>query len=400
MTRWLMVILTGWAGAAYAAAADWPQFRGPDGSGVSPETGLPIEWSKNQGIRWRAELPGRGPGSPVVVGDRVYVTCSSGYRDDRLHVLCFELTTGRRLWHRELRATGSTAAHPKSSMAAHTPVADETGVYALFASGDLAAFDPAGNLRWYRSLAGDYPTITNQVGMAASPVLAAGRLIVPMDNAGESFLAALDPKTGINLWKADRPRDINWTTPVIRPVGGRIEILFAAPSGLTAYDAETGSPRWSFKAGAASIPTGTHAGEFLYLPVGGVSKYRLTAAGLADPPEWVAKDLQTGYPSPLVYAGKVFAVSSQGLVGCVDARTGKLLYKERLKGAYSASPIGADGKVYCLNEQGLCTVLDAASDTFEPLAENDLNEPTLATPAIARGLIVIRTDRALYGIGK
>lgn len=386
--------------AGVAPAADWPQFRGPNASGVSPESGLPTVWGKDAGIRWRAELPGRGPGSPVVVGTRVYVTCSSGPRDDRLHVLCFDSATGRQLWHRQLQATGSTAAHPKSSMAANTPVADDTGVYALFGTGDLAAFDPDGTLRWYRSLVGDYPTITNQVGMAASPVLAAGRLIVPMDNAGESFLAALDPKYGKNLWKADRPREINWTTPLVRPLGDRTEVLFAAPSGLTAFDALTGQKVWTFKGGAASIPTGTVDGEALYLPVGGVSKFRLEANGVAEKPEWQAKDLQTGYPSPLVYAGKVFAVSSQGFVACAEAKTGKLLYKERLKGAYSGSPVAADGKVYCMNEQGLCTVLDATADTFEPLAENALGEPTLATPAIADRMIFVRTDKSLVAIGK
>jgi hypothetical protein len=126
--------------------------------------GPPTEWSQRQGHAWQAKLPARGVSSPVVAGGRVYVTCSSGTRDDRLHVLCFDAGSGKQLWHRQLQGTGSTAAHPKSSMAANTPVADETGVYALFATGDLAAFDADGTLRWYRSLVGDYPTITNQVG--------------------------------------------------------------------------------------------------------------------------------------------------------------------------------------------------------------------------------------------
>ncbi|MBY0461297.1 MAG: PQQ-binding-like beta-propeller repeat protein [Gemmataceae bacterium] len=386
--------------ASSLRAGDWAQFRGPNATGVAPEKNLLTEWGKDAGQKWRSPLPARGVSCPVVVGDRVYVTCASGVRGDRLHVLCFDADSGKQLWHRQLVATGSTACHPKSDMAANTPVADETGVYALFGTGDAAAFDRDGTLRWYRSLVGDYPAITNAVGMAASPVLAGGKLIVPMDNAGESFLAAVDTKYGKNVWKADRPRDINWTTPVVRQVGSATEVLFAGPKGLTAYDAETGKDRWSFKGGGGAIPTGVLDGDSLYLPVAGVSKFAIGDKGLADKPEWTAKDMATGYPSPLVYEGRVFAVSSQGVCGCSDAKTGRVLYKERLKGAYSGSPVGADGKVYVLNEQGACSVLSAKADVFVVLAVNELGEPTLSTPAIARGRIYIRTDKALYAIGK
>src|SRR5205807_1411424 len=136
-------------------------------------------------------------------------TCSSGQRGDRLHVLAYNAKTGAKLWQRQFAATGSTLCHPMSCMAAPTPVADETGVYALFASGDVVGINADGSVRWVRSLVGDYPSICNQVGMASSPLLADGKLIVPMDNAGDSFLAALDLKTGRNLWKTPRPRDNN-----------------------------------------------------------------------------------------------------------------------------------------------------------------------------------------------
>ncbi|VTT97740.1 Pyrrolo-quinoline quinone OS=Planctomyces limnophilus (strain ATCC 43296 / DSM 3776 / IFAM 1008 / 290) GN=Plim_0258 PE=4 SV=1: PQQ_2: PQQ_2: PQQ_2 [Gemmataceae bacterium] len=383
-----------------AVAGDWPQFRGPNATGVSDEKNLPVEWSKTKGVAWRAELPGRGASSPVVVGNRVYVTCSSGTRDDRLHVLCFDADTGKQLWHRQLQGTGSTAAHPKTCMAANTPVADDTGVYALFATGDLAAFDADGTLRWYRSLVGDYPTITNAVGMASSPVLAAGRLIVPMDNAGESFVAALDTKYGRNVWKTERPREISWTTPLVRTVESGTELLFSGPKGLTAYDAATGAAHWTFKAGGGSVPVGVLDGDSLYLPVGGVSRFKIDAKGLAEKPEWAARDARTGYASPLVYAGKVYTADGQGFITCVDAKTGKSLYKERVKGAFSASPVAADGKVYFLNETGACTVIDAKAEGFEVLATNDLGEGSLGTPALARGRVFLRTDKALYAVGK
>ncbi len=382
------------------SAADWPQFRGPNATGVSTEKNLPSEWSRDKGIKWRTELPARGVSCPVVAGGKVYVTCSSGKRDDRLHVLCFDAATGKQQWHRQLQATGGTACHPKSCMAANTPVADETGVYVLFATADLAAFDADGTLRWYRSLVGDYPTITNQVGMAASPILVKDKLIVPMDNAGESFLAAVDTKYGKNVWKVERKREINWVTPLVREAGSKTEVLFAGTDGLIAYDAVDGAKRWQFKGGSGAIPTAALKGESLYVPVSGVSKFSLGDAGVKEKPEWSTKQLQTGYSSPLVYRGKVFTTSSQGLITCADAKTGKVLYSERAKGAFSASPIGADGKVYCLNEAGACTVLNADSNEFDLLAVNDLKEGTLGTPAISEGLIIIRTDKALYGIGQ
>ncbi|HLW65021.1 MAG TPA: PQQ-binding-like beta-propeller repeat protein, partial [Gemmataceae bacterium] len=226
--------------APFAAAADWPQFRGNNGSGVSEETGLPAKWSQTEGMRWKAELPGRGLSNPVIAAGKVYVTCSSGFQESRLHVLCFDEKTGKKLWERQVWTTGGTGCHPKSCMAAPTPVTDGKAVYALFATADLVCYEADGTLRWYRSLTSDYPTITNQVGMAASPILAKDLVIVPMDNEGESFLAGIDTKTGKNRWKVERPRGINWVTPALRQAGKDDEILFQAGAELVAYDLTTG----------------------------------------------------------------------------------------------------------------------------------------------------------------
>ncbi len=400
MIRLLLIAATVLTLSGLVFAESWPQFRGPNATGVSQDQNLPTEWSQTTGLTWKAALPGRGVSSPVVVGDRVFVTCSSGTRDDKLHVLCFDAHTGRQLWHRTLKATGSTVAHRKTCMAANTPVADATGVYALFACGDCAAFDNDGTLRWYRSLVGDYPGITNQVGMAASPVLIGDRLIVPMDNAGESFLAALDTKYGKNVWKVERPREINWVTPLVRTVGTTTEILLDGPTGLTAYDATTGQKRWSSQLTRGSIPTGVLDGQKLYMPIGGVTVFQLTATGVEEKPLLTAKEVRPGMPSPLLYRGKLFAANDNGIVMCADAKTGKTLYTERLKGAFSASPVAGDGKVYFLNETGICTVVDATAETFEILAVNELGEETLGTPAIAHSRLYIRTDKTLYAIGK
>src|SRR5215471_9344166 len=152
--------------APLALAGDWPQFRGPNGSGISEEKGLPIEWGKDKNIRWKAPLPGQGHSNPVIAGGKVFVTASSGFQESRLHVLCLDQASGKQRWHRQFRATGSTLCHAKSNMAAPSPVTDGKAVYALFATGDLVALDAEGNLLWYRSLARDYPTLANNVGMA------------------------------------------------------------------------------------------------------------------------------------------------------------------------------------------------------------------------------------------
>jgi outer membrane protein assembly factor BamB len=383
--------------AVTLVAADWPQFKGPNAAGVSDEKGLPVEWGKDKGVKWKAALPARGVSSPVVAGGKVYVTCSSGTKDDHLHVLCFDAATGKQLWHRKMMATGGTACHPKTCMAAPTPVADDAGIYALFATGDVAAFDADGSLRWYRSLAGDYPAITNQVGMAASLVLVGDRLIVPMDNSGDSFLAALDIKYGKNVWKAERPKNINWMTPVARTVGAKTEVLFAGPSGLTAYDAATGARRWEAKDLRGDIPTWTVQGNTLFVPRGGLTAVPLTDSG-PGPELWKAKDITTGMASPLLYDGRAYT-SAGDFIACGDAKTGKVLYKERVKGPFSASPVGGDGKVYCLSEAGTVYVVKAG-DEYELLSKNELGEEGLATPAISGGCLFLRSDKALYCVGK
>lgn len=192
--------------AGFATASDWPQFRGPDGSGVADEKNLPATWGPKENVLWKADIPGRSVASPVVAAGRIYVASASGVHGDKLHVLCFDSQSGKKLWSRQLNATGNTGCHPKSSMAAPTPAANADGVFVLFATADLVAFDKDGNLKWYRSLTGDYPKIANQVGMASSPILWNDTLIVPMDSDGESFLAGLDTKDGRNLWKIDARR--------------------------------------------------------------------------------------------------------------------------------------------------------------------------------------------------
>jgi outer membrane protein assembly factor BamB len=393
------VLAAGVVLASVAQAADWTQFRGPNGTAVSQEKGLPVKWGAEENVRWKADLPGRGLSNPVIAGGRVYVTCSSGYRENRLHVLCFDEATGKRLWERQLASTGNTACHPKTCMAAPTPVADGKNVYALFATGDLAAFDAEGNLLWYRSLVRDYPDITNQVGMAASPVLHKDVLLVPMENAGDSFLAAIDVATGKNRWKLRRPQSINWVTPVVVNDKGRTDVLFGSSKELTAYDPADGKVRWNFtEEPAASIPTATAGGGLLFVP-GERTFMALRPGAEGTTPElvWKSSDLPAGYASPIYHEAKVYGMSRVG-VNCLDAKDGKLIWQQRLKGQFAASPVLADGKLYAVNEEGTTYVIELG-DKPKILASNALKDTILATPAVANGAIYLRSDGHLYCIG-
>ncbi len=391
------MLLLALALAAPPATGDWPQFRGPDGRGVSTDKNLPIKWSKTDGHRWKIDLPARGVSSVVIANGIVYLTASSGQRGDRLHVLAYSAKDGSKLWQRQFAATGSTLCHPMSCMAAPTPVADDTGVYALFASGDIVAVNADGSVRWIRSLVGDYPSICNQVGMASSPVIADGKLIVPMDNAGESFLAAVDLKTGTNLWKVSRPRESNWVTPVLRSTGATPEVLFPTGGELVSYDSATGSKLWTHKSASGMIPSPSVVDDVIYMPARGTTALKYNAGKLE--PIWTAVTLSGGMSSPLVYEDGIYAVNGAGVMNAFDRKTGRSLWKERASGKCSASCIAGDGKIYAFDEKGKCTVFKAGNNA-EVLATNDLGEEVLGTPAISSGAIYVRTNKSLFCIGE
>jgi outer membrane protein assembly factor BamB len=386
---------------APARAGDWPQFRGPGGTGVADDTGLPVHWGATENVRWKADLPGRGLSNPIIADGRVFVTASSGYRQDRLHILCFDLAAGKKLWERQLWATGSTVSNSKTCMAAPTPVTDGERVYALFATGDLACLDAEGNLLWYRALVRDYPLITNQVGMAASPVLWKDTLIVPMENAGDSFVAGFDKLTGRNRWKQPRARDINWVSPLLVQHGGRAEVLVQSAKELTAYDPATGDRRWELQTSGLSIISSPAAsGDLLLVPGGELRALRPAADGKPPEPAWKNGKLNSSFATPLPYGGRVYNVNTANVLTCVDAADGKARWQQRLglEGQVWASPVAADGKVYVVNEAGTTAVV-GIGDRPELLATNALDETILATPAIAAGALFLRSDQHVYCIG-
>lgn len=396
----MLAIVSGMGVAAKAAAGDWPQFRGPGGTGVAADTVLPVRWSDSENMLFKIDLPGRGISSPVVAGGRIYLTACGEYKQRRLYVLCFDAATGRKLWERQFAATGSTTCHPTTNMAAPTPVTDGKRVFALFATGDLAALDRDGDLLWYRSLVGDYPDITNQVGLAASPILHDEMLFLPMENPGDSFAGAVDARTGQNRWRMKRERDINWVTPQMVHRQGESEVVFQTKSETTAYDAASGKVRWNFSTpGLSSVLSPLVFRDQVLVSGGDFCALRPVAGKETPEVVWRNSKLRTTYSSGLVYDGKLYVIASPGMMNCVDAVTGKTLWQERLKGNYSSSPIGADGKVYTVNEEGTAIVLKAG-DKPQILGTSKFGEPIFATPAIADGRIYFRSDKHLFCIGE
>jgi outer membrane protein assembly factor BamB len=381
-----------------AGAADWTGFRGPGGSAVSDEKGLPVTWSATENVRWKADLPGRGLSNPVITGGKIFVTACSGYKQSRLHVLCFSVADGKKLWERQFTATGNTQCHPKTNMAAPSPTTDGKAVYALFATGDLAALDLDGNLLWYRSLVRDYPDITNQVGMAASPVVAGRTLLLPLENAGDSFAAGLDVATGQNRWKLPRARGINWVTPLVRNAGGHTEAIFQTDQDVTAYDADTGKELWCLTGRSPSAIASPVLADGLVLVPGG-EFLAIKPSKDSETPDvvWKSNKLQTGYASPVYHQGKVYVLLAIGL-RCADGKTGKELWTQRVRSGSSATPVIADGRAYVTAEDGRVTVIQLG-DEPKVLAVNEMKDVLLATPAVADRALFFRSDSALYCVG-
>ncbi len=380
-------------------AEDANQFRGNGGTSVSNEKNLPAKWSATENLRWKAALPGRGLSNPVIAGGRVYVTATSAYQQKREVVVCFDVKTGKKLWERQVWATGTTFCHKKTNMAAPTPTTDGERVYALFATGDLVCYDRDGDLVWYRSLVSDYPTVGNNVGMAASPAIWKDLILICMENAGESFAVAIDKRTGENRWRVERPRGINWVSPIVLEKGGQADVLFQGPTGIEALDPYTGKKKWHAAdlrhAGYASVTVGDGV---VFAPSKSFTALR-PVAGKAEPEIlWQSLKLRPSYCSPVAHGGLVYVVNGNGVVNCADAKAGDIVWTHRVDGPFTASPLLADGKLYIVNEAGVTTVMQTGREA-KVLAANPINDTILATPVAADGAIFLRSDGMLYCIG-
>ena len=388
------VLLTPLLLAPLSFAEDATQFRGPGGLGSSSEKNLPVKWSETDNVRWKADLPGRGLSNPVTAQGRVFVTAASGANRDRLHVLCFDQKDGKLLWDRQFWATGGTQCNPKTTMAAPTPATDGKFVYALFATADLVCLDVDGNLAWTRSFASDYPTVGNNVGMAASPVIADDVLVVHMENIGESFALGIDRTNGTNRWRLDRPRVINWNTPFVRKNAGKTEILLMTPEGVTAHDPANGQELWAHTHGKFATSPSILAGDgLIFIPGEKFSAIKIAPTG----PEvvWQNPKLNVGYATPCLVDGRLYTIANNGVATCADAKTGKVVWTHRLEGPFAASPMSAEGHVYFTSESGTTYVMEAGPEA-KLLATNELKDLFMASPVAAGGAIYLRSDKHLW----
>jgi outer membrane protein assembly factor BamB len=431
--------------ASSAAAQDWPQWRGPGSAAIATGAPLPTTWSPTEHLAWRAPIAGAGTSSPIVVGDRVIVTSQTGRapiaggggggqprlaRDDRslagreaaiaaaapdaadadaitFVVEAFDRVGGRRLWIHRTRAVGPfPALHEKHNLATPTPVADDERVYAWFGNGQLVALDlKTGEPAWARHLGTEYAPFDAQWGHGSSPARYRDLVILLCDHRTSSYLLALDAKTGRERWKVARGSGrVSHSTPVVIPGPKGDELLVNSSARIDAYDPLTGASLWFtgterqtpipsavFHDGRIFLSRGYRNSDVLAIRPGGRGDVTATHV------DWTAPNGASYVPSIVHYDGLLYMTNEVGIVTCVDASTGARVYQHRLGGVFFASPVAGDGKIYFVSETGETFVLKAGR-TPEVLAQNDLGERFLASPAVARGGLFLRSDRTLFAI--
>jgi outer membrane protein assembly factor BamB len=386
-----------------ALAGDWPGWRGPGAQGITPEKDLPTRWSARTNVRWKVPLEGAGVSAPVVSGDHVFLTASDGRLNDRLHVYCYRRSDGRTLWHTRLFGSAPTDLYAPGGMAVPTPATDGKHLYALFGTGDLVCLDFQGRPVWIRSLAEEYGPFRNRWGMGTSPILVDDLLVVQVDHWGQSYLLAVDVRTGANRWKTPRDASVNWSSPIAVRVRGQTQIVVVGTYRVKGYEAKQGQELWSVSGmHMQCIPSPVAAGDLLLASSGeGTLAIRLDG-GRGDLTGshvvWKSKRGSPYVPSPVCYGGFYYLADDKGWATCLNASTGKLVWKERMGRTFQASLVAGDGKVYYTNLEGGVTVVKAGPK-FEVLAKNELGESIVASPAISNGQIFLRGQKHLFCIG-
>lgn len=388
-----------------ASADDWPQFRGPSGQGSSAETGLPLEWSESKNVLWKVPVAGRGWSSPVIVGDRVWLTTAVDGGDISLRLMAFDLETGREVVNTVVfKRPRSALSNLKNSWASPTPIVDGDRVYVHFGAEGTAALTTAGTLIWQAR----FP-YQSQHGGGGSPVLYGDLLIFSCDGNDAAFVVALDKRTGQVRWKTSRrqPWDQAYTTPLVIRVGDRDQLLSVGAYRATAYDPESGREIWrvSYTDGFSNVPRPVFGHGLVYISTGfqEPSLMAVRADGTGDVTRthiaWTLQRAAPHTPSPLLVGDQLYVVSDVGVATALDAATGKLRWRQRLEGSYSASPVLADGRIYFLNEDGLTTVIATGAE-FVKLATSQVDGATLASMAVSHGSLFLRSMTHLYRISE
>jgi outer membrane protein assembly factor BamB len=396
---------------AFPAEAEWPQFRGPTGQGISAARDLPIEWNATTHVVWKVASPGKGWSSPVISKGRLYLTAAVGEGDPALHAVCLDPADGRTLWSTEVFRPDpgvATTGHRKSSPASPTPIVAADRLYVHFGHMGTAALDLAGEVVW-RQTELKYPPVH---GNGGSPVLVDGALVFSCDGREAPFVAALEAATGRVRWKTERKtsakNQFSFSTPLAITIGGATQVVSPGSGFVAAYDPRDGRECWrvDYGDGYSVVPRPVYAHDLLFLASGfnkpvfhAIRPAGATGDVTATHVAWKEPKGAPHTPSAVVVGDEVYFVSDAGIATCADARTGTVHWSERLGGNFSASPIVAEGRIYFQNETGVGYVVRAAK-TYELLATNDLGERTLASPAAIDGALFLRSEGHLWRIGK
>lgn len=406
---------------AFCAAAlsedNWPHWRGPLANGVAPgETDPPLRWSTKENVHWKLDLPGRSGATPIVWGDRIFVNVTEG---ERIELWCVNRTTGAVLWKRPLG--GGNRAVRKANMSTPSPVTDGKHVWVLTSTGILRRFDFDGKELWVREVSKDHGEFGLQWGYGSSPLLHEDSLYVQVLHGyftdAPSYLLRIDHATGKTIWRAERPTDAvrespdSYTTPSIVRTAAGLELVVSGGDCVTGHDLATGKELWRVNgmnpAGRTDyrvVASPVVLNDIVFVPSRERPLVAIRAGGRGDVTRshqlW-SIDLGPDVPTPVSDGKYLYVLRDNGILYCYEALTGKQVYggQRAAPGTYSASPVLVDGRLYLTNEDGATTVVKAGPQ-FEILAQNDLHDYTLSTPVFVKGQIFLRTDFALWAIGK
>ena len=379
-------------------AEDWLQFRGTDHRGIAESSNLPTSISSDKNIAWKKSLPGRGLSSPIIIGNQIFLTAASTTDQSRLHIMCFDSNAGTTQWSREFWATGRTICHEKTCVAAPTPASDGKHIYALYSSNDLICLDLNGNLKWMRALMQDYPNASNSLGLASSPIIVSDTLIVQVENDSESFAAGIDLNKGTNIWKFPRTKKANWTSPI--KVGKNV-VAIQGSEGVTAIEASSGEILWSYSEGASTIPSSVASkdGSTLFIPSNGITALKPRNDNNTPEILWQEPQLRPGTASPIIVNDKIFIINRAGVLNAAKKDTGERLWRLRLEGPFSGSPVASKGHIYIASERkGLLQSVDLSGKEGKITGTIELGETILGTPAIANDSLYVRSDHHLWKI--
>jgi outer membrane protein assembly factor BamB len=403
-----------------SARENWPAWRGPQANGVSGEKNVPLKWSTGENIAWKLAVPSRSGATPIIWGDTIFLNVATAMTTGELELWAVDRKQGQPLWKRPIG--GGNNQQRKQNMSTPSPVTDGTTVWVMTGTGILKAFDFKGNELWMRDVQKEYGRFGLNWGYASSPLLHQGALYIQvlhgMRTDDPSYVMKVDAKSGKTMWKVERPTQAiqespdSYTTPILVNTGKTFEIAITGGDIVTGHDPQTGKELW--RANGLNpqndpyyriVASGIYASGLLIAPTRNRPMLALRPGGSGDVTQshkvW-SFDLGPDVPSPVSDGKLLYVVRDNGVIHALDLKTGAVVWgPERLKtGAYSASPVLVDGKLYITSEnEGLTSVI-TAGPKFELLAENPLDDYTLASPAISNGQIFIRTEKFLWAIGK